>query len=197
MRINKKISNYPFALRGQFPWKAAAGGGGYSHPPDLCISIDPILKIFRLIEILKNFFRTVGGIARPEAYVLALFADLVHVLEVIRETGFIVRMRQLICRMAKQPGFTQLAKHASCSERLSVSEIADRAKQITDQFKTHILIEIVDTVADIPGHAKSTAVASSATTNDHVYLIREGLGADNFEITLFHEKLSSEGVVFC
>jgi len=69
---------------------------------------------------------------------------------------------------------------------LSVAKIADCAKKIMEHFKTRILVEIVDTVADIPGHANSTDVTSGATTNDRVYLVRKGLRADNVEITVFH-----------
>lgn len=69
---------------------------------------------------------------------------------------------------------------------LSVAKIADCAKKITQQFKTRIRVEIVDTVADIPGHANSTDVTSGATTNDRVYLVRKGLRADNVEVTVFH-----------
>ena len=52
------------------------------------------------------------------------------------------------------------------------------------QSKTHIPVEVVDTVADFPGHAQSTDVASGATTTDRTCLVRQGLRADNVDVTV-------------
>lgn len=72
---------------------------------------------------------------------------------------------------------------------LSVAELSDRVKKITDQFQATIPVEIMDTVADIPRHANSTDVAGGTTTNDRIYLVREGLRADSVEITVFQNTL--------
>ena len=105
------------------------------------------------------------------------------------QSGFLVRIRHVIRPTDQQSAFSKPAARVPRSQWLSVAEIAQRAQKITDQFKTHIPIEVVDTVADIPGHANSTDVASGATTNDRIYLVREGLRADNVEVTVFHEML--------
>jgi 4-hydroxy-3-methylbut-2-en-1-yl diphosphate synthase IspG/GcpE len=102
------------------------------------------------------------------------------------QAGFFLHIRQLIPPKGQQTAFSQPAACVPRAQWLSVAEITKAAQKITDQFKTPIPMEVVDTVANIPGHAKSTDVASGATTNDRIYLIREGLQADNIEVTVFH-----------
>jgi len=71
---------------------------------------------------------------------------------------------------------------------LLVSEISDSAEKITDQFKRRIPVKIVDTVAYIPGHANSTAMAGGATPNDRTYLLGECPWADDVGLAFLHKS---------